>query len=178
VPCRPWRPLRASCAAQVGPHAPTCRGAWVPCAVPARERRRPSATLFQPLFSDYDRRRRMTPEDAKPARHAAHASRAEKSAASRQLSERARGCARARPSACVHTLARTGNTSVVPYERPEMKENAWFQSPPYLDLHEPGPSRMSIRSFNRRMVGRQLLRPLLTIRAVIRPRSSPRALLG
>jgi hypothetical protein len=33
----------------------------------------------------------MTPEDAKPARHAAHASRAEKSAASRQLSERARG---------------------------------------------------------------------------------------
>ena len=34
-----------------------------------------------------------------------------------------------------------------------MKENAWFQSPPYLDLHGPGPSRMSIRSFNRRMVG-------------------------
>ena len=30
----------------------------------------------------------MTPEDAKPARHAAHASRAEKSAASRQLVER------------------------------------------------------------------------------------------
>ena len=58
-----------------------------------------------------------------------------------------------RPSACVHTLARTGNASVVPYERPEMKENAWFQSPPYLDLHGPGPSRMSIRSFNRRMVG-------------------------
>lgn len=58
-----------------------------------------------------------------------------------------------RPSACVHTLARTGNASVVPYERPEMKENAWFQSPPYLDLHGPGPSRMSISSFNRRMVG-------------------------
>ena len=83
-----------------------------------------------------------------------------------------------RPSQSVHTLARTGNASVVPYERPEMKENAWFQSPPYLDLHGPGPSPMSIRSFNHVSGAQLVLRPLLTIRAVIRPRSSPRALLG
>ena len=57
MPCRPWRPLRASCAAQVGPHAPTCRGAWVPCAVPARndvDPVQPSSSLSLATTTDGD----------------------------------------------------------------------------------------------------------------------------
>ena len=61
---------------------------WVPWAVGPHATTSTQCNPPSALFSDYDRWRRMTPEDAKPARHAAHASRAEKSAASRQLVER------------------------------------------------------------------------------------------